>query len=664
MHVLFIDFADAYGSIQHDKMIETLNEYDIPATYCKIIEHIYEGACFQVICGKTLSKKVYITRGTKTGDPLSVIIFLMIVNRVLQPAFDYALIALNIENERNINPLPLQAYADDIAMISYDFKMLKEMIEISEPLFNDAGLKVKGSKCALFYERRSGNNWYKGKSDRRPVIEIQGEKIETYKRSQAYKYLGKSLSICGEDPKQVEGFIEEFKETIDKIEGSSLPIPLKLSAFNNMALAKILHHFDNTRIEEKQLEEMDSKVSCVIRAMFGLYPKATDKVFFVGRLHGGLGVKKPSNVYRATRISNLIKMLNHEEENIRNMARESLSLDMRSRGVRTTNCEKNFLGYQLDDNDRLVKNKTYGGSSDWPDLLFQVNKLKGCVVYENSLAKVFVDGKELQQRNLKQEIEREMEKLDLAKCSELRFQGKFIGMDGIDRKISHQIYYGWKHSDSLVKFVLRARMNQIPCNQLIHFWNKDHEKKCFFCNHHTESVAHLMNSCKKFKDLYSKRHDRIVDAVYQKMRRYNQTSVFFVNRMAETAFPDLRTELQQMNNRKPDLLEIKSNKKECEIIEVTVCFDLYMSESYRSKETKYQQLKNILDQNGIKTNIRILCFGSLGTVHEDVRKNLRRLGLSSEEVKSTIKWCSVSNMICGNIIWQNRCKGMHGQNEF
>ena len=27
-----------------------------------------------------------------------------------------------------------------------------------EPLFDQAGLKVKESKCALFYERRSGNN--------------------------------------------------------------------------------------------------------------------------------------------------------------------------------------------------------------------------------------------------------------------------------------------------------------------------------------------------------------------------------------------------------------------------------------------------------------------------------------------------------------------------
>ena len=92
-----------------------------------------------------------------------------------------------------------------------------------------------------------------------------------------------------------------------------------------------------------------------------------------------------------------------------------------------------------------------------------------------------------------------------------------------------------------------------------------------------------MNSCKRFNDLYSKRHDRIVDAVYQKMHQCNQTSNLFCNRMAEAAFPYLRIKLQQVNNRKPDIIEIKSNNKNCEIIEMNVCLDLYMSESYRNK---------------------------------------------------------------------------------
>ena len=134
-------------------------------------------------------------------------------------------------------------------------------------------------------------------------------------------------------------------------------------------------------------------------------------------------------------------------------------------------------------------------------------------------------------------------------------------------------------------------MNQIPCNQLIHFWNKEHDKKCVMCNHRTESVAHLMNSCKRFKDLCSKRHDRIVNAVYQKMRQCHETSDFFCSRMTETAFSDLRTELQQMNNRKSDIIEIKSNNKVCEVVEVTICFDLCMPESYSSKCQNTNNLK-------------------------------------------------------------------------
>ena len=131
---------------------------------------------------------------------------------------------------------------------------------------------------------------------------------------------------------------------------------------------------------------------------------------------------------------------------------------------------------------------------------FKINRLKGRIIYQGTVAKVVANGREMHQQNLKQELEREIEKLGLTECSELGFQGNLIAI----------------YSDNLVKFVLRARMNQIPCNQLIRFWNKDHDKKCFLCNHYTESVAHLMNSCKRFKDLYSKRHDRVVDAVYQK----------------------------------------------------------------------------------------------------------------------------------------------------
>ena len=413
-----------------------MREYNVPTVYCKIIEHIYDHPSFQVICGNNLTQKIYSTRGTKTGDPLSVLTFLVIVDKVLKPAFSHALVSMNIENERNIRPIPIQAYADDIAMVAYDLELLKEMIMKCEPLFDQTGLKVKSPKCALFYERRSGNNWYKGKGDKKPAINVQGETIATYKKSESYKYLGKSFTIAGEDEKQVQNFIEEFKVIIDKIKEGMLPIPLKLSAFNNMALAKISHHFENAKIEEKQLEELDSKITKTVKEMFDLYPKSSDKIFFINRLlGGGPGIKRPSNIYREARVSNLIKMLNHDEENIQYLARKSFELDMKSRGVGQTDSEINFLGYALDANGRPAKTKTNGGNSDWPDLLFHANKFNGSIIYKDGFAVFVVNGKELNRKDLKREIEGKLEQQVIIKSCELRMQGNFIGKENIDRKI-------------------------------------------------------------------------------------------------------------------------------------------------------------------------------------------------------------------------------------
>ena len=48
-----------------------------------------------------------------------------------------------------------------------------------------------------------------------------------------------------------------------------------------------------------------------------------------------------------------------------------------------------------------MKCKTYGGNSDWPDLLHYVNKIKGEVVYKGDKTAIVIDGMGINQRNLK-----------------------------------------------------------------------------------------------------------------------------------------------------------------------------------------------------------------------------------------------------------------------
>ena len=76
-----------------------------------------------------------------------------------------------------------------------------------------------------------------------------------------------------------------------------------------------------------------------------------------------------SDVYRTTRLAFLVKMLNHDVPQFRNMARESLRLDIVKRGVPLSENSDNFLGYDLNANGFLNARTRFGCQSDWPDML-------------------------------------------------------------------------------------------------------------------------------------------------------------------------------------------------------------------------------------------------------------------------------------------------------
>lgn len=49
MSAVFIDFSDAFGSVDHDFIFETLQLFDIPLMYCCLIEDMYKYSSFSVL---------------------------------------------------------------------------------------------------------------------------------------------------------------------------------------------------------------------------------------------------------------------------------------------------------------------------------------------------------------------------------------------------------------------------------------------------------------------------------------------------------------------------------------------------------------------------------------------------------------------------------------
>ena len=149
------------------------------------------------------------------------------------------------------------------------------------------------------------------------------------KRNESYQRLGKLITIQGDDCKQIEEIIVKYKEQVEKICRSVLPLSFKVCALNNVALAEVLHFFCNTRFQDRLLVGIDTFLTNKVRELFSLYQSTTRDVKYLSRLQGGIGVKQFSTVYYCTRIAFITKMLNHNEDTFKNIARESLKLDMK-----------------------------------------------------------------------------------------------------------------------------------------------------------------------------------------------------------------------------------------------------------------------------------------------------------------------------------------------
>ena len=200
------------------------------------------------------------------------------------------------------------------------------------------------------------------------IVIVQSNTLPLCKCHDYYKYLGKSLSLCVQDEKQIEEFVNNCKTLVDQIKSLVLTIVLKCNAFNNLVLAKILDHFYNTRSSEICIESMEKHLLSAVGDLLKLYKSTTQSAMFLPRNHGGLGVKKLSFVYYTTRIAFLVKTLNHDFEKFSFIARESMKVDMKKRKESFAGFQRrNFLGYELHENGTLNCKTTFGCQSDWVD---------------------------------------------------------------------------------------------------------------------------------------------------------------------------------------------------------------------------------------------------------------------------------------------------------
>jgi sorting nexin-29 len=180
MYVMFINFKQAFDSVDRQKIIRIVQEVRIPNKLVRLIKMTNQNAEASVKIENLTSKAFSISSGVCHGDLLSATIFNLILDLVIKK--------LNLRGDVGLKLTQIFAYGDDVALLA---RSLEALMEIFHKLQNEAtsvGLNINEDKTKYTQIKRKRKKY---------VTHLKTDNF-TFGNVENFNYLG---SILNEDNK-------------------------------------------------------------------------------------------------------------------------------------------------------------------------------------------------------------------------------------------------------------------------------------------------------------------------------------------------------------------------------------------------------------------------------------------------------------------------------
>ena len=591
--IAWLDLKDAFGSVPHPVLLETLRLAGLQGSTLDVIKDIYTNSTTSVKTSSATSTPIICRRGVKQGCPLSPILFDLIIEVIIRamdrvPKAGYRIAHSTVRS---------LTYADDLCAFASSPAIMQQMLTGAQNAATWAGLTFNPRKCAILSIVRGS-----GKRQRvdRPQPSISGEPVPTLPWDGQYKYLG---CTRGADPNSdltqaANDYLSDCKVILE----SELTDWQKIDAIKRFARPRMTYLLQNMEPTISWARSIDQELKSLAKMCFKLPNRATTSYFYAQTKAGGLALPRIEDEIHLFRISTAYKVLFAQgDAQLRDISTSALgkTAEIRTRNQKSA---QTFLNDPADPGE--------GRRGDIKSLWSEVrSSLQHCRAKFNLQDQsITCDGITLgwsKRRNITGLLRNAIQSRYVEDWKRCPDQGRAVICTSAHPASNHWVTTGRYTSFGEYRFAIKARLNLLTTRtSRFRAGDRVPDRSCRRCNSEQETLAHVLNHCPTHVGLLRKRHNNIL------ARLSNAIPVWRGKQFKEQGVPGDNLGL------KPDLVILDDTKKEAFVIDVTMPFEGNGSfaEARQAKERKYGHLKALLNAKGYnRVEVDAFIVGPLGS---------------------------------------------------
>ena len=279
-----IDVAKAFDTVSQDAILAICAANGLSRSDLILLKNMYRDCQTCLKVNGVQSQKIWIRRGVKQGDPLSPILFNLVVDQLLR-RLEKSGYGIAIDGKL----LCCLAYADDLLLFGRDVQEIEALAQLAVEYYSEVGLAINAKKTTLTGTIEPAT--------------INGEIITPVL---SFRYLGTII-----DPTNAN----RYKSTdicfkLHRIATSDLSPGQKLYFIRQHLIPELLHRLIHENSLSSTLYDIDGRIRKTVKRILGL-PNSTPTSFFYLSLNkGGLGLTQLRYDVPRIAVKRLVRLAN------------------------------------------------------------------------------------------------------------------------------------------------------------------------------------------------------------------------------------------------------------------------------------------------------------------------------------------------------------------